>query len=120
MKNFIALGLGCLLTQGLMAQETVPTIPAAPGKALPVLPADCNDQIESTTLYCSTNVIDGNQVTVTFAAVVSKEVFPTVESVLARYTDVARWPEYAAASPQTVIEFAKTNGSVPALTVGTT
>ena len=104
MKKVLALGIGCLLAQGAFAEETTPA------KALPVLPADCADQIESNGLYCSSSVILKDKVTVTFAAIVSKVVFPTVESVLGRYTNFARWPEYAAASPQKVIEF-KPKGS---------
>lgn len=103
MKKFIALGFGCLLAQGALAQD-------AEEKVLPSIPADCADQIADNGLYCSTNSIDGNEVTVTFAAVVSKEAFPAVENILSRYTSFARWPEFAAASPQKVIEFSK-NGS---------
>lgn len=108
MKKFLALGFGCLLTQGAMAQDSVP--PAA-AKSLPALPTGCADQIANNGLYCSSNVVAGDRITVTFAAIVSKETFPTVDSVLARYTNFARWPEFAAASPQKVIEF-KTGGSL--------
>ncbi len=101
MKKLIALGFGCLVAQGAMAQ----TAPAL--KAVPALPAACEDQISDNGLYCSGRVITGNKTSVTFAAVVSKDAFPTVDTIIARYTNFARWPEYAAASPQKVIEFGK-------------
>ncbi len=103
MKKFIALIFASFLAQGTFAQSVVKTVP--------VLPQGCGDQISSNGLYCSARVITGDKTTVTFAAVVSKDAFPTVESILARYTNFPRWPEYAATSPDTVIEF-KRAGSV--------
>lgn len=105
MKKFIALGLGCLLAQGALAQEQ-----EVEKKVVPALPEGCDEAIASTGLYCSGNTITGNKTNVTFAAVVSKEQFATVDAILNRYTDFARWPEFADVSPQTSIEFSK-NGS---------
>lgn len=105
MKKFLALSVAGLLAQGAMAQATAV-------KVLPALPEACEDQIADNGLYCSGNVITGAKTTVTFAAVVSKEAFPTVESILARYNSFERWTEFAAASPAKVIEFSK-GGSLP-------
>ncbi len=110
MKKFIGLGLGALLAQGAFAQADV----KVPAKVLPELPASCDDLIASNGLYCSGNTISGNKASVTFAAVVSKEIFPTVDAILARYNSFDRWPEFADVSPQKVIEF--TRGGSKALT----
>jgi len=80
-------------------------------KTVPVLPKGCESQISSNGLYCSARVVTGDKATVTFAAVVSRDSFPTVDSILDRYTNFARWSEYAKTSPNTVIEF-KQGGSV--------
>ncbi|MBC7659433.1 MAG: hypothetical protein H7249_06965 [Chitinophagaceae bacterium] len=105
MKRFIALTLA-LIAQGAMAQG---------GKALPALPASCEDQINSNGLYCSASKVlsDSKTVNVTFAAVVSKDSkhFKTVDALLSRYTDFKSWPLYAAGSPQAALEFSA-HGSV--------
>ena len=100
MKKFIALGFGCLLAQGAMAQDEVI-------KVLPALPEGCEDQIANNGLYCSANVITSNKTTVTFATIVSKDALPTVDAILARYASFDRWPEFADVSQEKVIEFAR-------------
>ncbi|MBC7532689.1 MAG: hypothetical protein H7318_14035 [Oligoflexus sp.] len=135
MKRFLALGLGCMLAQGAMAQDNttplppVTTTPVPPvilppivGKTLPLLPSDCSEQVGNNGLYCSSQAIAGNKVSVTFAAVVNKDIadkckskfspaFNDVEDLLSYYLDFSKWPTYAAISTQKVIEFTKTVGS---------
>lgn len=100
MKKILALGFGLALSQSAFGQA----------KVLPSLPEGCIDQIAENGLYCNSNSISGDKVTVTFAAVVSKETFPDVDSLLNRYLDFANWPKFVENSPQKVIEF-KSGGS---------
>lgn len=102
MKTIIALGFGLALSQAALAQDAA--------KVLPALPGDCLEQIADNGLYCKGQAISGDKVTVTFAAVVSKEVFPDVDSLLNRYLNFGSWPTFVDNSPQKVIEF-KSNGS---------
>lgn len=105
MKKIIALGFGALLSQGAFAQAA----------AVPALPEGCEDQIIDNGLYCSGNVLDGNKAIVTFAAIVNKDAIIAgatddklvADALLTRYSDFSRWPEFAANSPQKVIEFGK-------------
>ncbi len=101
MKKFIALSFSCFLAQGAMAQE----------KMVPAFPEGCSDQIDANGLYCSGRTIDGAKATVTFVAVASKNTFPTVDSLIARYTSFGEWPAYANKSASKVLEFKAVGGS---------
>lgn len=110
MKKLIALSF--LLTSPLFADNS--SVPVS--KALPEIPSDCLDQISANGLYCSNTVLKGTFIDVTYVGVVSKALFPTVDSLMNQYLGFEHWPDYAAASPETVVEY-KANGSgrLPAL-----
>lgn len=83
----------------------------AEGKSLPSLPADCAAQIESSGLFCSSISVAGDMIDVTFLGLADKGTFPTVDSLIERYLDFARWPEFVKNSPQDVVVY-KSGGSV--------
>ena len=61
-------------------------------KTLPALPGDCSDQIDLNGLYCSSIVIKGSILVVTFAGLASKDAFPTADILRDQYLDFGRWP----------------------------
>jgi hypothetical protein len=69
-------------------------------------PSNCGDDLV-VQQYCSdytAGILSGG-VEVSFFAVVDKADYPTIDSLLAKYTDFAKWPDYVAATGRTAIIF---------------